>query len=252
MLALTDRSTVFRAVAEIRPSCIIHAAALSQPDTCERDQNRALNINVEGTRTIAAAAQETGARVVYVSTDMVFDGTRGDYCETDNPVPANFYGRTKLEGERVVLENAPDSIIIRITLQYGYAYGAAGSFSDWLLKNIRAGRPSPLFTDQYRTPAYVFDTARGLELAALSTEKRSVYHLSGPERIDRYTFGQRLAAIFNLPEHLLVKTLMRATQSAAPRPRDVSLNGKRFYKQFNFKPRNICDGLKAMYDENIL
>jgi len=250
MLDITDRSQVFHAIAEVQPSCIIHTAALSLPDVCEREQSRAWNINVEGTRTIVAAAQKCGSRIVYISTDMVFDGTRGNYRETDVPKPVNFYGTTKLEGEQIVLSGSDNCIVIRITLQYGYGHAGAESFSDWLLKNLKASRPSPLFSDQYRTLTYVFDTAYGLELAALNTEHASVYHLTGPERIDRYAFGKRLVSIFNFPENLLVKSQMSDVPSFAPRPIDVSLIGEKFYQNFNFRPKAVLDGLKAMHNEN--
>jgi len=93
------------------------------------------------------------------------------------------------------------------------------------------------------------DTARGLELAALHGKPGDIYHLSGPERIDRYGFAQKLASIFNLPERLLKPCSMDAVPACAPRPRDVSLDCSRFMQYFNFTPRNITDGLHAVYAE---
>lgn len=252
MLYITDRSQVFYTVAAIRPSCIIHAAALSMPDICEREQDRALIINTECTRNIVDAAQKYGSRVIYISTAMVFDGTQGGYRETDVPQPVNFYGITKPEEKYLVLAGTDNCIIIRITLQYRYGRGSAKFFSDWLLKNLQEGSPSRLFIHQYRYPTYVFDTLRGIEFAALGTEHAEIYHLTSPKRIDRYSFGQCPATIFNFHETLLLKSQMCDVPGSASRPRDVSLIGDEFYKSFNFIPRAVLDGPRAMHYENRL
>jgi dTDP-4-dehydrorhamnose reductase len=183
---------------------------------------------------------------VYVSTDLVFDGEDGNYCETSLPKPVNYYGLTKHEGERLCLQSASDVIVIRITLQYGWGNGMNASFSDWLMTSLRTGAPVSLFTDQYRTLTYVMDTAAGIEKAAHDAPAMQLYHLTGPERINRYEFGLLFAKQFNLPPGLIKKSCMKDVPTLAQRPKDVSLDGNKFFAHFGFQPRDIREGLSAM------
>jgi dTDP-4-dehydrorhamnose reductase len=246
---LTRKSPVLEAIGSCKPEIIIHAAAISSPDVCEQQKERAWEVNVTGTQNILDAASQYKCRVVYISTDLVFDGERGNYSETDTPTPVNYYGLTKREGEKLCLQSPSDALVVRITLQYGWGNGDHPSFLDWLMTNLQSGKQVSLFTDQYRTMTCVLDTARGLEIAALNGTAKEIYHLTSPERVSRYEFGRLFASAFNLPQSLLKKSLMEEVPAAARRPKDVSLNGEKFLRQFNYQPRSIRDGLKAMAEE---
>ena len=246
---LTRKTPVLDAIGSCKPAIIIHAAAISSPEVCEQQKERAWNVNVTGTHNILDAAVPLGCRVVYVSTDMVFDGERGNYSEIDTPAPVNYYGLTKQEGEKLCLQSGADALVVRITLQYGWGNGVHSSFSDWLRANLQSDKQASLFTDQFRTMTWVLDTARGLEIAALNGTVKEIYHLTSPERVSRYEFGRLFASVFNFPQSLLKKSLMEEVPAAARRPKDVSLNGEKFLRQFNYQPRRVQDGLKAMAEE---
>jgi dTDP-4-dehydrorhamnose reductase len=96
---------------------------------------------------------------------------------------------------------------------------------------------------------WVLDTAQGLEIAALCGTAGEIYHLTSPERVSRYEFGRLFASVFNFPRSLLKKSLMEEVPATARRPKDVSLNGENFLRQFNYQPRRVLDGLKAMAGE---
>jgi dTDP-4-dehydrorhamnose reductase len=117
------------------------------------------------------------------------------------------------------------------------------------MTNLQSGKQASLFTDQFRTMTWVLDTAQGLEIAALCGTAGEIYHLTSPERVSRYDFGQKFAAVFNFPHSLLKKSLMEEVPASARRPKDVSLNGENFLRQFNYQPRRVLDGLKAMAGE---
>jgi len=246
---LTRKTPVLDAIGSCKPAIIIHAAAISSPEVCEQQKERAWNVNVTGTHNILDAAVPLGCRVVYVSTDMVFDGERGNYSEIDTPAPVNYYGLTKQEGEKLCLQSGADALVVRITLQYGWGNGVHSSFSDWLRANLQSDKQASLFTDQFRTMTWVLDTARGLEIAALNGTVKEIYHLTSPERVSRYEFGRLFASVFNFPQSLLKKSLMEEVPAVARRPKDVSLNGEKFLRQFNYQPRRVQDGLKAMAEE---
>ena len=246
---LTRKSQVLEAIGRCKPEIIIHAAAISSPDACEQQKERAWEVNVTGTQNILDAALLLGCRVVYVSTDMVFDGERGNYTEIDTPAPVNYYGLTKQEGEKLCLQSRADALVVRITLQYGRGNGVHSSSSDWLMSNLQSGKHVSLFPDQFRTMTWVLDTAQGLEIAALCGTAGEIYHLTSPERVSRYEFGRLFASVFNFPQSLLKQSLMEEVPAAARRPKDVSLNGEKFLRQFNYQPRRVQDGLKAMAEE---
>ena len=248
-LDLTRKTPVFEAIGRCKPEIIIHAAAISSAEVCEQNKTLAWEVNVTGTQNILDAALQYKCRVVYISTDLVFDGERGNYSEIDMPSPVNYYGLTKQEGEKLCLQSPSDALVVRITLQYGWGNGVHSSFSDWLRANLQSDKQASLFTDQFRTMTWVLDTARGLEIAALNGTVKEIYHLTSPERISRYEFGRLFASVFNLPQSLLKKSLMEEVPAAARRPKDVSLNGEKFLRQFNYQPRRVQDGLKAMAEE---
>ena len=248
---LTRKTQVIEAIGRCKPAIIIHAAAISSPDVCEQNKTLAWEVNVSGTQNILDAALQYKCRVVYISTDMVFDGERGNYSEIDAPAPVNYYGLTKQEGEKLCLQSGADALVVRITLQYGRGNGVHPSFSDRLMANLQSGKHVSLFADQFRTMTSVLDTARGLEIAALCGTAGEIYHLTSPERVSRYEFGRMFASVFNFPQNLLKQSLMEEVPAAARRPKDVSLNGEKFLHQFNYQPRTVLDGLRAMAEEEV-
>jgi len=245
-LDITDRRQVHDAVQAVQPTHIIHGAAVSAPDSCENKPQEAWDINCAGTQNMLDAAAAIGSRLVFISTDLVFDGQKGNYAETDPVNPINQYARTKVEAERLCLNKKENSLIVRITLQYGLSTGSGASFCDQLIHKLKQGQEVSLFTDQIRTPAYVIDTACGLEQAALHGRPGEIYHLAGPESISRYGFAVKLASVFHLPENLLKPCSMDDAATIARRPRDASLLITKFTESFHFTPRNVTDGLKAM------
>jgi len=243
---ITDLAEVASIVKAINPVFIINAAAIASPDACAQDPQLARLVNVDGVKHLLAVARIQGCRLVHLSTDMVFEAKKRNYSEDDAPRPINLYGKTKRAGERLCFRSSADAVVVRITLQYGWGNGKSKSFAEWLIDKARRTQEVPLFTDQFRTPTYVADTVAGLELAALHAEPGSLYHLAGPDRVDRYTFGMAAATAFGLDVRLLKRACIPDVAAAARRPRDISLNARRFSKRFNFKPQGIHDGLAAM------
>lgn len=239
-----------RAVIEqVEPEVIIHTAAMTNADLCETHRSLAYSLNVTGTRNVAECAEEAGATLVYISTDLVFDGTHGNYRERSATKPVNYYGETKLAGERVVKEITSKYLIARVALMYGNGNGVHGCFTDWMRNGLQQGRDLTLFTDQYRTPLYANDAAQAiLELAEKSPENET-YHLGGSERLNRYEFGQKFCQIFGYdPKHLRA-VAMNDIPSLAPRGADCSLNSHKAQKLLSFTLSDVATGLEKMKQE---
>ena len=207
-LDVRDDSAVRRLFAEVRPEAVIHTAYAKASH----------EVIVTGSANIAEAAHACGARLVHLSTDVVFGGARGGYRESDELDPLTDYGKMKAEAEMQVMLHAPEAVMVRTSLIYGLDGDDAQSRS--VLDGIRSGQPVALFEDEYRCPIVVTDLAAAL-LELLSIDVRGPLHVAGAERINRYDFGALLARYYGHDTRGLV-----ATTSAALgilRPKDCTL-----------------------------
>ncbi|HSF29769.1 MAG TPA: SDR family oxidoreductase, partial [Candidatus Tectomicrobia bacterium] len=161
-LDVDDAGGVRATTHAFRPDVVVHTVALGDVDACERHPYEAYRINVQGTEAMAQAAEAVGARLLYISTDQVYDGVEGNYDEADAPNPLMVYGRTKLEAEQRVATICHDAVILRLALMYGWGTPTRSNFVDWLLQRLQAGHEVPLFVDQYRTPLYVVQAAEAI------------------------------------------------------------------------------------------
>ena len=225
-LDLTDRPAVLSAVRALRPEVILHAAANANLDLCQIDPAAAAAINVQAVDTLLEAAGECGARLILVSSDMVFDGTTGLYREEDPVHPLSVYGETKVAAEKLVLAAGPPHLVARAALIYGRPRRGGTSFSQWIEARLRAGEQVPLYTDQFRSPVWVENLAAIL-LELAETDVSGLLHCGGANRIDRYTFARQLCGAAGYDTSLLLPTSMQDTTSPAPRPADVSLDSRR-------------------------
>ena len=224
-LQLDSASGLARALADIRPDLVVHAAGLSNVDDCERDPAAALAVNAGLAGAVAAVAAERGLKLVHISTDHLFDGTRSMVTEADPPVPLNAYARSKLEGERLVAERCPDALIVRTNF-FGWGHAARQSLSDWVLEGLRESRPRRMFADVFFTPILAQRLARAVH-DLLETRTAGLVHVSGDERVSKHAFALRLAAVFGLSPAAITEGRYAEAGLAAPRPRDMSLSNAR-------------------------
>lgn len=219
-LDLADPATVTGAIQACRPDWVVHAAAMTDVDGCERDSALAHRINAVGTQAVARAAAGCGARLVVVSTDYVFDGKKGEYAEDDAPNPLSAYGRSKLEGERLALAAVPNAIVARTSVLFG---PHKRNFILWLLGELRAGRPVRIVSDQRVTPTLSHDLAEQI-LALMTAGATGVYHTAGATPLSRLDAARQVAARFGLPTNLITPIRSDELSWVAPRPRDATLN----------------------------
>lgn len=242
-LDVTSPKNVKEVLKTVKPEVVVHAAAKADVDFCERNHDVSFGVNVCGSENLAEQAESIGARFIYLSTDLVFDGKKGNYSEEDNPEPTCFYGTTKLEAEKRVLEVSDNLSILRLSLMYGSKGHSSTGFVYRLLEYLKAGQPFGLFTDQYRTPLYLDDVAEALRRIILDSNFRGLYHLGGPERVSRWEFGQVLAEVFGFSRELLSPIKMEDLPAMMARPRDCSLNSSRLCERLNLPRLSVKEGL---------
>ena len=209
---IRDVAMVRRVVAELRPDAVIHTAY----DKADTGAHSAI---ILGSANVAAAAHAQGARLIHLSTDVVFGGTKGWYEETDTLDPVTNYGKAKAAAEQAVLGAAPEALLVRTSLIYGLA--GDDPHSRFVLDGARAGRPVTLFVDEYRCPIYVSDLAQAL-LELVSLDVRGPLHVAGADRLNRYEFGTLIARYHRVSTETLVATTPDAVGML--RPKDCSLN----------------------------
>jgi dTDP-4-dehydrorhamnose reductase len=231
---LGDERAVAAALVESSPDLVIHAAAVSSVDAVRRDRGRARAINVAGTQLLAEWAARHDRRIVFTSTDLVFDGSKSWNREDDPAAPILEYGRTKRAAEPFVLA-VPRGLVARISLLYGPTRSSLEGFFDLAVAGLRQGQPRAFFTDEWRTPLDYFSAARILIELALS-ELTGIIHLGGPERLSRFELMRRAAIALGIEPSLIRPTERDQVPSAEPRPADTSLDSSRLNK--------LCPGLE--------
>jgi dTDP-4-dehydrorhamnose reductase len=244
-----DARNLIRSMLEkIQPDCIIHTLAMSSPDECEKKKLDSWQINVETVKEIMHYCQTYPARLIFTSTDLVFDGQKGNYTETDTPNPVNFYGDTKYEAEQEILNSDPPvrHAVVRMSLLYGMNLNLQPNFFKRTLQAIHQQKPIDLFQDQYRTMMSVSNAADCL-LELAESDFTGIMHLAGPERIHRYEFGLRLAKYLNLSSESLIPVQTSEVKLVARRPLDVSLNNQTARNILQTPLMNMDEGLKSIF-----
>jgi dTDP-4-dehydrorhamnose reductase len=238
---LTAPADIARLIGATEPRLVVHAAAMTNVDACERERELAYAINVGGTAAIARACATSGARLVYISTDYVFDGSDerpGPYPE-DAPVhPLGYYGLTKLQGEETVQEHCAGCTswaICRTAVVYGFAPGARPNFALWLIGELRAGHAVRVVNDQFNT-ATIADHLAEMLIAVGNRGGDGIYHTAGADYLDRFSFAQRLAAAFALDVGLIEPTTTAALHQLAPRPLRSGLLCRRIRAELGIEP----------------
>jgi dTDP-4-dehydrorhamnose reductase len=215
-LDVRDARAVRAAFERVRPSAVIHTA-YRQDDA---------STTLDGARAVAAAAAAVEARLVHLSTDVLFDGEKkGAYREEDEPRPITDYGRAKADAEREVAAAHPAALIVRTSLLYGGR--CPGRQEQAVLEAARGGSDAVFFTDELRCPTHVGDLAAAL-LELVEDDRAGVLHVAGVETLDRYEFARLLAVAHNLdPGRLRPATVV---ESGLTRPRNCELSSERARK----------------------
>jgi dTDP-4-dehydrorhamnose reductase len=228
-LDLADFGAVEKAYREQRPAAMIHCAALSKSPACQADPNRAKLLNVDVTRHLAELARDRP--FFFFSTDLVFDGQKGGYTESDAVNPLSVYAETKVAAEQIVLAN-PRHTVVRTSLNHGASPTGDRAFNEEMRQQWLAGKTLRLFTDEYRCPIGATVTARAVwELLALGAN--GLFHLAGSERLSRWEIGELLAR-----QHAALNPRLEPTSlteyRGAPRSPDTSLDCRRIQAQLGF------------------
>jgi dTDP-4-dehydrorhamnose reductase len=219
-LDVREEAAVAALVGELRPAVVVHTAA-ANPGSGADPRYEATN--ALGTRNVARAAAACGARLIHISSDVLFDGEKGNYVEEDPPKPVTPYGRSKALAEEAVRDSGARALIVRTSLIYGWRPRVARQIR-WMAETRRAGRELRLFTDELRCPIWVESLAAAVvELAGMDVV--GVLHVAGAQALSRYAFGVRVLGFLGLDPGSIVPASSRS--SGLVRPLDCTLDSSR-------------------------
>ena len=241
---LRDRAAVEEFVTEFRPDVVVHCAARPTVDWCEHHPEEARSLNVSATEALADACARINAKLVFLSTDYVFDGVGGPYNEDDRTNPINVYGGLKLEAEEAMERRLENCLIIRTTNVYGFDLQSK-NFVMGILPRLARGERVPVAVDQFGNPTLVHDlcsTVRRL-VAARAT---GIFHVVGPDWMNRVEWAREVATVFDLDPELVVAMTTEELNQPAPRPKRSGLISNRLHSVIREPLSGLIPGLRLM------
>ncbi len=247
-LDLRDRSATKALVNALKPAWIIHTAGYNDVDGAETEKEACWQGNVVVTENLMRAAESSRAHFLHLSTDYVFDGTKGPYPETARPNPLGYYGKSKLAAENCVKGSAVPFTIVRTMVLYGYGDRVRDNFATWLLKNLGAGKEVRVVTDQLGNTTLASELARALWVM-VEGEANGVYHVAGKEIVSRYDFALQLAHVFGLDDSLIKPIHTAELGQAAPRPLRSGLMVDRVREEFGIELSGTTEALERFKEE---
>jgi len=236
-LDLSKNEKIIQVLRAIKPDVIIHLAAITDVELCEKQKELTVLINTKSTEILAQESKKQNSFFVYISTDYVFDGKKGMKNEEDKPNPLNFYGKSKFEGEIVINNLSLPHAIIRTSTPFGI-HPKKKSFPLWVKENLESQKEIPVLIDQYTSPTYIQNLSEMIIEVAIK-EIPGLIHLAGATKISRYEFAKIIANMLNLNEDLLKSSKMDEMQWIAQRPIDSSLDVSKATAILDNKPQKI-------------
>jgi dTDP-4-dehydrorhamnose reductase len=234
-------SEVKEKIIEAEPDVIVHTAAFHDLDAAEENPEKAKEVNVKGTRFIAEAAEELGAHIIFISTDYVFDGERGDYSEGDEISPVSAYAKNKVEAEKAVKNTASKYTILRPSVIFD---GEHSNFFTWAKGELEDGNEVPAITDQTCCPTFAPNLAE-IMVEAAEEEITGVYHAAGDSKVTRYESVQIMKEELGL-EGEVKRSKMEDLPWKAHRPKDSSLSLAKLKEDFETQPISISEAFRRM------
>lgn len=244
-LDVTQPDDVADLFQDFTPNVVINCAAMSDAAECDENRSEAWAVNARAVKTLAKQCRATGARLVQVSTDFVFNGKRGPYDENARPDPVNYYGRTKLAGENAVREAGRSNwAVVRTVLLYGTGQRLKRqNVVLWMIDRLSENEPLHIVDDQYRTPTHVDDLAKGLE-RLVHFEKTGIYHVSGRDFVSVYELACTVAEVFDVDPSLITPVSSDFFEDDVERPLRTGFIISKAETELDYDPRSLDDGLR--------
>ncbi|MBD3169523.1 MAG: dTDP-4-dehydrorhamnose reductase [candidate division Zixibacteria bacterium] len=245
---IADQDDLVNALHAEEVDCIINCASVTDVDGCEKNTGLAYMVNVKGVENLADICKAKNIRLIQLSTDYIFDGKDGPYTERDKPNPLGYYGTTKLNAEKYIIDNLKDYIIVRTNVLYGVGSDTKPNFVSWLLGKLQEDKHVNIVTDQYNNPTLADNLADAIA-ELVDTDFRGVLNFGGSDYLSRYRFAGLIARAFDLNEDLIQPALSEELSQLAKRPARGGLRNDKARKLLKTNPLSIKEGLKIFKNQ---
>lgn len=241
---VTSRESFGEIITDFNPDIVIHCAALTDIDFCQTYKELTDRINVYGTRVITDGIKEKDAKLIYISTDSVYDGIKGDFSENDDISPLNYYGLSKYKGEKEALTKR-NSLILRTNL-FGWNIQNKYSLAEWILNELSNNRSITGFTDALFSTLYTLELAKIIGML-IDRDVVGIYNCGSRSSLSKYEFGVQIAEYFNLDKFLITPTSIDEFNFKAKRGKNLTLNVDKLVNDLNYTPPDVTDSIKRFY-----
>lgn len=243
---IENKAQVAEVLEMYKPNVVIHTAAMTQVDDCEFEKESCVSLNIKAVKTLAELSTEMGFHLVHLSTDFIFDGTKPMYTEEDEANPLSYYGWSKLEAEKMVIENAKSWSILRTVLVYGQVADMSRSnIILWAYNTLKDKKVAKVVFDQFRTPTLAEDLAQGCFLAA-SQKAQGIYNIAGEDYLNIYELVENVAGMFNFSMENIEKVSSTTLNQPAKRPPITGLDISKARKELGYTPHSLTEGIQIV------
>ena len=245
-LDITNVNEIEKVIQQSKPDAIINTAAMTQVDHCETEREKCWTNNVTAVESLVKVCEKTKTHLIHVSTDFIFDGTRGPLDESEKPNPLSYYGESKLAAEVAIQKSNIDWAILRTVLVFGVTKDMSRSnIVLWVKKSLEEGKVINVVNDQWRTPTLAEDLAMGCYLAATKKIK-GIYNISGDEMMTPYDIAIKTADFFGLDKSLIQQTDSTKFKQPAARPPKTGFIIDKAKRELGYKPHSFVEGLGVL------
>lgn len=248
---ITKSADVIKKIVNISPDIVILNAAMTNVDQCETDKKLATKINTEGPKNVIDACKKIRAKLVFMSTDFVFDGTKrnGFYTENDSPNPLSHYAKTKYFAEKAIIDSNIDFLICRTAVLYGWSKIKL-NFITWVIKKLHQKEKISIVTNQINSPTFVRNLAQ-IILKLIEKGANGIYHTAGDDILNRYEIALNCAEIFNLNKNLIIPIEYFKQKAIRPENAGLDITKLKSLIGSELKIYNLNDGLNYMKENRI-
>ena len=231
-------------ILEEKPDVVLNSMAFSNIDFCEINKEEVYALHVKITEKITALCSKINSKIVFLSTDYVFDGKKGNYTENDKTNPINYYGHTKDLAEKIILKNE-NNLVLRTAMVYGSS--SKVRFLRYVIENLKKDQEINTYDDIFNSATLLDDLTNGIS-KAIEFDASGIYHIVGSSCVSRFDFAKTVAKVFNFNENLVKPVSILSAKLKAKRPINPCLNNSKASKTFGIKFSSINEGIKQIYE----